>query len=235
MIYATKWLNGTLIFASDEQLSNILDKEFVRKNTPIIQLYGGTRVQGIAEKCPTKEYASSKSQVEMLGADSLHGLGYAGRGISIAVFDDGFLNVDKIPAFDMLMENHLAGTYNIVNPESDVFSSGNKSHGTSVLSTMAAYLKNEILGTAYDADYYLFITENPDEESPVEELNWLVAAEKADSLGVDIINSSLGYYDFYDTSLALELFRFGWRQGNYYPSRRFCGFHRNVGSYQRRE
>ncbi|MFT5617200.1 MAG: serine protease AprX [Arenicella sp.] len=204
LVYATKWLNGALVLAFEEQLSVILKKDFVRRNTPIIQLYGGTRVQEIAESCPAKEYASSKSQVEMLGADSLHGLGYAGNGISIAVFDDGFLNVDKISAFNFLMQNHLGGTYNIVNPESDVFSSGNRSHGTVVLSAMAAYLENEIVGTAYDADYYLFITENSAEESPVEELNWLVAAEKADSLGIDIINSSLGYYDFDDVNLALS-------------------------------
>lgn len=198
LIYSSKWLNGALVLASDEQISSISNKSFIRQNTPIIQLYGGTRVQETQEECPAKNYASANSQVKMLGADSLHSLGFAGKGMTIAVFDDGFLNVDDIPAFDSLMENHLMGTYNIVEANSDVFSSGNKSHGTNVLSTMATYLEGEIIGLAYDADYYLFVTEDSKNESPVEELNWLIAAEKADSLGVDIINSSLGYFDFND-------------------------------------
>ncbi len=61
---------------------------------------------------------------------------------------------------------------------------------------MGGYKENALIGTAPDASYYLFITENDASENPVEESYWVEAAEKADSLGVDIITTSLGYFEF---------------------------------------
>ncbi len=68
-----------------------------------------------------------------------------------------------------------------------------------VLSTIGGYVENQFVGTAIDADFYLYITEDNTHEMPDEEVHWISAAERADSIGVDVINTSLGYYDFDDS------------------------------------
>src|SRR5690606_37272581 len=89
--------------------------------------------------------------------------------------------------------NGILGGYDFYDRNPDVYANTPSSHGTVVLSTMAGYIENEYVGTAPDASYYLFRTENAPVENPIEESLWVEAAERADSLGVDIINSSLGY------------------------------------------
>src|SRR5690606_28980332 len=91
---------------------------------------------------------------------------------------------------------NLLGGYDFVNRTSDIYAYTGNSHGTRVLSTMAGYIQDEYVGTAPDASYYLFRTEDVMSENPVEESYWVEAAERADSLGVHIINSSLGYTTF---------------------------------------
>ena len=140
-------------------------------------------------------YGSSGLQIEMLRGDYLHDRGYSGSGVLIAVFDGGFHNTQNIPAFDhMRNEGNLQGTYSFVLQDSNVYTRG--SHGTHVLSVMAAFSEGSFVGTAPDADYWLFMTEDQIVEVNAEEYNWLAAAEVSDSLGVDIINSSLGYSTF---------------------------------------
>ncbi len=135
------------------------------------------------------------SQIEMLNGQYLHQQNYKGAGKIIAVLDAGFVGVDQSVAFKRLRDNHqILGGYNFVSGNNSLYTLD--SHGTNVLSTMAAYGDNALVGTAIDASYYLFITEDVSSENPVEESLWVEAAEKADSLGVDIINSSLGYTDF---------------------------------------
>ena len=89
------------------------------------------------------------------------------------------------------MTNRILGTYDIVEGDQNVYDE--HSHGTSVLSCIAAYKPGEIVGTGYGASVLLFRTEDVGSETQLEEFNWLVAAEQADSMGVDIINTSLGY------------------------------------------
>lgn len=140
-------------------------------------------------------YGSSSNQIQMLNGQLLHQQNYTGSGKIIAVMDAGFPGVNTILPFERLRNNsQILGGYNFVlrNPN---FYTGS-SHGTSVLSTMGGYKENALVGTAPDASYYLFITEDDTSENPVEESLWVEAAEKADSLGVDIINTSLGYFDF---------------------------------------
>ncbi|MCR5890149.1 S8 family serine peptidase [Hymenobacter sp. J193] len=115
--------------------------------------------------------------------------------MQIAVFDAGFPSVDKLaPLQPLFTEKRLASTFNFVDKSKGVFL--RDSHGTSVLSTMAADQPGFFTGTAPKATYHLCITEDVNSETPVEEMNWLVAAEYADSVGVDIITSSLGYTTF---------------------------------------
>ncbi len=127
----------------------------------------------------------------MLHLDSLHNRGYKGEGIQIAVVDNGFNNVDNL---DVFAQTNILGTYDFVNPGNNVYLQGN--HGTMVLSTMAAQMTDEYAGTATEASYYLLRSEDDSSES-IREVDAMVAAfEWADSVGADIITSSLGYFYF---------------------------------------
>ena len=140
-------------------------------------------------------YGRAANQIEMLKGDFLHKQGYTGRGMQIAVLDGGFINVNTLNAFARIRNNNqILGGYNFVKRNENFYSGGN--HGTNVLSDIAGYIDGEFVGTAPDASFYLFITEDGSREVPLEESLWVEAAERADSLGVDIINTSLGYTTF---------------------------------------
>ena len=139
-------------------------------------------------------YGNGKDQLEMLQGQRLHNIGLRGKGMTIAVLDGGFQNVNVIPAF---MRGNIIGTKDFVYPNSPFFYQ-ETDHGTKVLSAMAANVPNVLIGTAPEARYWLLRCEDQQTEQPVEEDYWAMAAEFADSAGVDIISSSLGYNE-YDT------------------------------------
>jgi subtilisin family serine protease len=146
------------------------------------------------------EYGRAWRQTEMLNVQWLHNLGYRGAGVDIAQFDAGWSRTDILPVFERLRsEGRIKMTRDFVwsdNPNIYTYNS----HGTSVLSIMAGWLPGEMVGAAPEANYFLFRTEDPFSEFPVETDNWVVAAELCDSLGIDIINSSLGYSLFDDSA-----------------------------------
>ena len=141
-------------------------------------------------------YGNGKDQLEMLQGQRLHNIGLRGKGMTIAVLDGGFQNVNVIPAF---MRGNIIGTKDFVYPNSPFFYQ-ETDHGTKVLSAMAANIPNVLIGTAPEARYWLLRCEDQQTEQPVEEDYWAMAAEFADSAGVDIINSSLGYNDYDDAA-----------------------------------
>lgn len=151
-----------------------------------------------SQPAATLNYGYSYSQAHQINVDCLHDMGYQGQGMTIAVLDAGFLDANILPAFDSLrMNNRLLGTRDFVTGDTMVFE--DFPHGMSVLSCMAGYLPGQIIGTAPRAGYWLLRTEDAASESIVEEINWLTGAEFADSVGADIINSSLGY-NYFDNS-----------------------------------
>ncbi|MDP5098007.1 MAG: S8 family serine peptidase, partial [Flavobacterium sp.] len=130
------------------------------------------------------------NQIQMLNGHLLHQQNYTGAGKIIAVLDSGFINVNSVQPFQRLFTNNLIlGGYNYVSQNTDVYTLHN--HGTMVLSCMGGYVDGQLVGTAPDAQYYLFVTEDVASENPVEESYWVEAAEEADRLGVDVITSSL--------------------------------------------
>lgn len=140
-------------------------------------------------------YGTSANQIQMLNGHYLHQANYTGTGKIIAVLDSGFIGVSTIAPFNRMFTNGLyLGGYNFVAGNTDIFSTHN--HGTMTLSCMAGYVDGQLVGTAPDAAYYLFITEDVSGENPVEESFWVQAAEEADRLGVDIISTSLGYFGY---------------------------------------
>lgn len=136
-------------------------------------------------------YGYAGTQIDMLNGKKLHEKGYTGKSLSIAVTDAGFTNVDRMDAFSSL---RLAGTKNFVSPGESIFQGDD--HGTKVLSCLAACAPGIMVGTAPQASYWLLKTEDNRSEFPIEEDYWVSAIEFADSAGVDIIASSLGYFSF---------------------------------------
>jgi serine protease AprX len=199
----SKWLNCVHVRGSETDINALENLPFVsqivfadnslnaktaitKKNKPVNKQLN---VQ------TTFAYGNSANQIEMLNGHLLHQANYTGTGKVIAVLDSGFLNVNTAQPFQRLFNNNLIlGGYNYVSQSTDVYSLHN--HGTMVLSCMGGYVENQLVGTAPDANYYLFVTEDVSEENPVEESYWVEAAEEADRLGADIISTSLGYFGY---------------------------------------
>lgn len=140
-------------------------------------------------------YGNSNNQIQMLNGHLLHQQNFTGSGKIIAVLDSGFINVNVVQPFQRLFTNNLIlGGYNYVSASTNIYDLHD--HGTTVLSCMGGFTDNQLVGTAPDAKYYLFVTEDVNSENPVEESYWVEAAEEADRLGVDIITSSLGYFTY---------------------------------------
>ena len=144
-------------------------------------------------------YGHAVTQVKMLNGDKLHQTGFRGMGVQIAVIDAGFANVDCIDAFH---STKILGTHNVLFPSQSVFEGDE--HGTKVLSCMASNLPHVLVGTAPEASYWLIKSEDTKAEFPIEEDYWAAAVEFADSVGVDVVTSSLGYNLFDDASLNYE-------------------------------
>lgn len=187
----SKWLN--YIYVSHPQPELIASLPFVRR-IEFPQIHQSNLCGTHAGD--TLEYGFARGQIEMLNGHLLHQEGYTGTGITIAVIDAGFDGFLPSSAFDSLRTSQrLLGTFNFISNDTNVFA-GWGSHGTSVLSIMAADLADTIIGTAPDANYWLFTTENIHQETPLEMDHWVMAAEFADSVGVHVINSSLSYQRF---------------------------------------
>lgn len=208
-VYAkSKWLNALHVrgLLDDiqvlEALPFVSNVDFANKLLNNAPRYSGNKapaqIKKINKNLETEvifNYGNSANQIQMLGGHLLHQLNFTGVGKIIAVLDNGFSGVDIVDPFARLRNtNKILGGYNYVNRDTNVYTNG--SHGTNVLSNMGGYVEGQLVGTAPDASYYLFVTEDNDNEWPLEESLWVEAAEEADRLGVDVINTSLGYTIF---------------------------------------
>jgi serine protease AprX len=211
VIYASKWLNGAVIAIDSasveyEALGAVNTFSFVVKTksvrkfkldlepTPdslITYLGKGTSTNTLSPY----PYGGSRGQIKQMSLDCLHDKGYRGQGITIAVMDVGFDNVDSSPLFDSIRNSGgILGGADFVEGGTNPYRGG--SHGTLCFSTLAANKPNLVMGTAPMAKYWLMRTEDGATEKLIEEYNWVRAAEFADSVGVDMITTSLGYTTF---------------------------------------
>lgn len=208
----SRWLNAAAIIADTNTVKLVRKLPFVRqveyigkhiypKNPPNRLPKRRTvwdSIPSAGKRATALGYAAYQNA--QLGQPFLYWAGHRGEGIWVAVMDGGFINVDTMPFFDSIaIKGRLFQGWDFVERDGAVFESAQ--HGTSVLSVMAANLPGYFVGTAPDATYFLVKTEDTGGEFPVEETNWIAGAEWADSIGVDIINASLGYTHFNDTSL----------------------------------
>lgn len=203
----SRWLNAVVLQLESWQIQEVASLAFVDKIKQVRQLsVSGLPVENEHPLLPagtedTKDLSASfwafaTRQLSLIGSTDLQINRFTGKGIRVAVFDNGFPGVDRLPGFQ---KTSILATRDVVNGETDVYNNTG-THGTMVLSTLAAYQPGGVVGAAFDADYILAVTENDASESLQEEYNWVVGAEWADSMGADIFTTSLGYTVFDDST-----------------------------------
>ncbi|GGF08340.1 S8 family serine peptidase [Hymenobacter cavernae] len=210
--YTSRWFNAAVVSCDESVLATLNALAFVRSSQVLNLTDVASNIvkdepeeaetaTGAKEAGNPADYGNAYIQANMIGAVRAHDAGFRGEGMQIAVFDGGFPGVNTGSPFATLRsENRIASVFNFVEKNTSVYTRSN--HGTNTLSTMGASQTGLFIGTAPKATYRLLITEDTDTESPVEEANWLIAAEYADSAGVDVISSSLGYTTFDNTALS---------------------------------
>ena len=206
LLNPSKWLNGVSVYVTDPAVIEAINAlEFVEvvRNCPndpkaleMKERWLANEMKPVAPSSRIRGYyGGAEAQVKQLNVDVLHEMGFDGTGVVVAVLDGGFIGTEEASCFDnMREEGRLLGTRDFVYGSNSVYTQS--THGTSCLSTMAAYDPNEMVGTAPKASYYLIHTEDGDGENIIEEYNWVSGAEYADSLGVDVCSTSLGYITF---------------------------------------
>ena len=208
----SKWMNAVYVRGPKADIDNLLnlsfvtDVEFMNKslNRPFQKSTPRDKFEIENQQKIVYNYGAAQNQVEMIGVDQLHQNNYNGDGITVAFLDNGYPNVLSNPAFAHVRnEGRLLGYYDFVARTQT--SNGSGSHGAATFSDAAAIVENSdpnlaFVGTAPKASYYLFVTEDSSEESPAEEAYWVEALERADSLGVYVTNTSLGYQTFDNTA-----------------------------------
>ena len=211
VIGTSRWNNTVVVSARDTALLNQLAQLPIVREARMVYQYPDS-VDNNYEPFRPKHHdyfnrwdslhndplGMARQQMEMIGGDRLHELDLRGQGMTIAVLDGGFQNVDQLPCF---FGTKIVGIKDFVTPHRDDHFYDGIDHGTKVLSALAADAPEVMMGTAPEAGYWLLRCEDPVTEMPIEEDYWAMAAEFADSVGVDIINSSLGYQE-YDNGLG---------------------------------
>ena len=203
----SKWMNAVHVQGTETaimNLNNLSSVNYIEFANKSLGISSKSTEKLISKSASDKlkyttnfNYGQAANQLEMLKGEILHENNFSGNGMYIAIMDAGFPGVNTFSPFQKIRDNNqILGGYDYVHRNAN-FYTGN-SHGTSVLSTIAGYVDNEFVGTAPDANFYLFITEDNDHEVPLEESLWVEAAEEADRLGVDVLSTSLGYSVFFD-------------------------------------
>jgi len=201
VFFRSKWMNALLVETDAMTLDQIKSLPFVLRTeyvAPNKKLSG--RIKKVRSRKENSLAPATKNQLQMLGIDEMQNDGFRGEGVTIAVFDGGFLGVNSALPFQSLFnEKRLIDSFDFVSRSGNVFAYDD--HGTAVLSVIGAFNEGNYTGGSYKANFQLYVTEDVDSEYRIEEYNWLFAAERADSAGVDVINSSLGYNLFDDESM----------------------------------
>ena len=203
--FTTRWLNAVLVQCDQSLLPAIESLSFVERVefvAPEARLQSGGRRSFNLRNRNNHIGVETENQLQMIGIDKMHQADYKGEGVTIAILDSGFPGVDVAPAFQHIFSDGRFAenvSFDFVHNSADVFQYDD--HGTQVLSVIAGEVPDAFTGGANEATFQLFVTEDVPTEYRIEEYNWLFAAERADSAGADIIQSSLGYYDFDDASM----------------------------------
>ena len=200
----SKWMNGVTAFITDSSLMSQVRAlpfvKFARYTGKASVAMPVSKIKKSPQQTQTFTYGIADAQLKGVNGKYLHSIGYRGKGIQVAILDAGFTNANTNTAFDSLRSRGgILGAKSMVDPNTNVYAAD--SHGANVLSIMAANVSGQFLGSAPDASYWLIQTEYAPTEYLVETDFWVAGLEFADSVGVDVVNSSLGYSSFDDASL----------------------------------
>ncbi len=206
ILHVSRWINSASVSAAPEVIQRLSELPFVtgiepvnamRRPTPPVNVQVETEESAVKLR-PTRttrlDYGPSFVQMNQLQVPSLHDLGLSGQGVLVALFDTGF-NLDHV-AFDSL-RTRVEAHRDFIEDHMGLVGFPFTAHGTQVLSTIGGYAPGQLVGPAFGASYLLASTEAVSFENEIEEDWWVAAMEWADSLGVDVISSSLGYTDWY--------------------------------------
>ena len=206
--HRSRWLNAATILIPEAKIIEVADLPFVEKVDYVGFPYPMAKRRKsrisvdslLSKKLDEDYYGYATRQIEMLRGDTLHQMGYTGSGILLAVLDGGFIGVEESPFFDSLRTSErLLLARDFVDNDREAYESS--THGTKVLSTMGANVPGVMVGTAPGASYACIKTEDTRGEYRLEECHWVAGLEYADSLGADVVNSSLGYTTFNDRQM----------------------------------
>jgi len=221
ILNSSRWFNSATIRCSPERLEQLIFLSFI-KHTPVLKnesikdtmvyrefdsetpfsfIFRNQKVEktGLKYGAPVDYYGQAADQIGMMNGQALHDRGFRGKGLLIAVIDGGFHKVMDLSGFNSLRNSgRLLEIKNFTPDIESIF--GENNHGTNVLSIIASNLPGRMMGSAPDASYVLLRSEETEHEYIVEEDNWIAAMEYADSIGVDLITTSLGYTTFDDVS-----------------------------------
>ncbi|NJN77301.1 MAG: S8 family serine peptidase [Saprospiraceae bacterium] len=205
----SKWFNAATIYLEDEgKLEQIKKLPFVRTveatgrytKPPSISKQKNRNFKSTYPRI-RNYYGYGWSQISMLNGQSLHQIGFRGNGMLIAILDEGFINFDVSPFFDSIrVANKVLMSRDFVDNDNWVYEVSN--HGFNAISTIIGNLPGLLVGTSPDATVVCIRTEDINSELRIEEDNWIAGAEYADSLGVDVINSSLSYTFFNNPEMS---------------------------------
>jgi len=201
----SRWLNALSVEAGSREAESLASFEFVSRLEPVAGFRRGEEQdkEASVEAAPALSfqdlvYGPSRAQLEQIGVLSLHLAGYAGRGVLVCLLDAGFRK--SHPVFQMA---RLLAEWDFVNGDGDVQQNLNDpndysdSHGTGTWSALGGFRLGRLIGPAFQAEFILGKTETERFERPIEEDYWVAGIEWAESLGADVVSSSLGYTDWY--------------------------------------
>lgn len=210
VVDSSKWLNGVALQATTAQVAVLQSQPYVQSVQSFARNAGNSSTGGpqpknlvLTNPINTNQiiynYGQALNQIEQVNLKPLHLANFTGNGVTIAVIDTGFPTVDTGSAFAYIRNNNkIKGGYNFISKNSDIYNPSLPAHGTAVLGDISGFIQDTFVGSAIDADLYLYCSEINPAEIPEEEIYWIEAAEEADRKGVDIISTSLGYYYFDD-------------------------------------
>jgi len=202
-----KWFNALSVTATKEQIETLRRLPFVSQ----VEMVGRWKkkqdeipqpiiksAESAAQPLGTTSlnYGTSFNQVNTIHVPPVHDLGIFGQGVVICMMDNGFRN-PLHQAFDSMV---IIATHDFVDHKTGVIPNdpdpGFGSHGIWTLSTIGGNFPGQLIGPAFKAHFLLTRTENDSSETPIEEDNWVAALQWADSIGVDVTSTSLGYLTF---------------------------------------
>lgn len=209
VVHVSKWLNAASVYLTSSQLHSVSTLPWVLE---VIPSYGyllptqSTENHLKRKKRRPKDTLSipePSDALKLINYSHLEKNSFTGNNVVIGVTDAGFSNLDRQDYFKKVMEeNRVLGTRDFLYPSraSGLFENltGKDTHGREVTKCIAGRSEKEQFGVAYNAKFYFARTENAKEERRIEEDAWVTAMEWFDSLGVRLVNSSLGYGKGFD-------------------------------------